>query len=125
MDARHLLALDKSILEAQIALDFLHLQSKFYDLSHLNSSILKSEATSQRILGYCKKKDIELDFVTLQFFRPDHAQLHQSEQKKCKACEKEIRPHLDAMIDASKGVEMFFKDPLSLLEGRLRFKFHR
>lgn len=113
-DARHLLSLDKSILEAQIALDLLHLQSKFYDLSHLNSSMLKAEATIQHIIGCCKKKNIELDFLILQFFCPDHPQLNQSEQKKCKEREKEIRPHLDAMIDPSKAVDTFSKDPSSL-----------
>ncbi|EDR15159.1 uncharacterized protein LACBIDRAFT_320781 [Laccaria bicolor S238N-H82] len=85
MDARHLLSLDKSILEAQIALDLLHLQSKFHDLWQLNLSISKSQDASQRILGYCKKKDVKLDFITLECFRPDHAQLNQSKQKKCKA----------------------------------------
>lgn len=123
MDARHLLSLDKSVLEAQIALDLVHLQSKFNDLSQLNLSILKSDAASKHILRYCKKKDIKLDFVILQFFRPNSAQLNQSEQKKCEAREKEIQPHLDAIIDARRGVEMFSTDPSSLLEGRLRFKF--
>ena len=119
-----MLYLDKSILEAQIALDLLHLQSKFYDLSHLKLSMLKAETTSQRIIGYCKEQNVKLDFVVLQFFRPDHLQLNQHEQQKCKAREKEIRPHLDAMADASKAVGTFFEDPESLLEGRLRFRFH-
>lgn len=85
------LSLDKSILEAQIALDLLHLQSKFHDLWQLNLSISKSQDASQRILGYCKKKDVKLDFITLECFRPDHAQLNQSEQKRCKAHEQEIQ----------------------------------
>ena len=86
--------------------------------------MLKAETTGQHIIGYCKKKNIELDFVVLEFFRPDHRQLNQPEQKKCKAREKEIRPHLETMIDASKAVDKFLKDPSSLLEGRLRFRFH-
>lgn len=129
-DAHRLLSLDKSILEAQVFLDLLHLQSRVYDLWHLKLSIAKADDASRRIEAYCKKEDIQVDFIVLQFFRADHprwlqGQLNRPEHEKCKDREKDIRPLLDTVSDTRCIVDTFIKDPSSLLDGRLRFRFHR